>query len=195
MSDAQADEFRRQLLELGKNLQLLKGRKTKAIIMAGMREAMQPVQRVAANQYLQQPGKHDSAQSPAQVRSRWGGGRTIHPIGESRQHVGISILKTKTTSMKGIRKAADGTSNAFIYKVWGKTQNSFLLEFGRTRNPASNYKGWGVLQTVFNTMSVFAQLKLIEKVKEGMDKAANQFWKDFARIGKPSEVGTTRRGR
>ena len=195
MSDAEAENFKRQLLELAKNLQLLKGRKSKAIIMAGMREAMIPVQRVIAAQYLQHIGKHDFNQTPAQIRSRWGGGRTIHPIGESRQHIGISILRTKNNSLKGIRKASDGTPNAFIYKVWGKTQNSWLVNFGRYKSAAEKYRGWGLFESVFNILSSTVQQKMIDKVKEGMDKAANQFWKDFARIGKPSEVGTTRRGR
>jgi hypothetical protein len=195
MSDAEAENFKRQLLELAKNLQLLKGRKSKAIIMAGMREAMIPVQRVIAAQYLQHIGKHDFNQTPAQIRSRWGGGRTIHPIGESRQHIGISILRTKNNALKGIRKASDGTPNAFIYKVWGKTQNSWLVNFGRYKSPAEKYRGWGLFESVFNILSSTVQQKMIDKVKEGMDKAANQFWKDFARIGKPSEVGTTRRGR
>lgn len=195
MSDAEAENFKRQLLEFGKNLQLLKGKKAKAIIMGGMREAMQPVQKVIAAQYIQHVGKHDFNQTPAQVKSRWGGGRIIHPIGESRQHVGISILKTKNNSVKGIRKASDGTPNAFVYKVWGKTQNSWLVNFGRYKSAALKYKGWGLMEQVFNTMSTYAQQKMIDKVKEGMDKACQQFWRDFARTGKSSEVGTTRRGR
>lgn len=186
-----ADDMGTQLNQFADNLKLLKGELIKKIISKAMREAMDPVQRVAGAQYLQRTGAHDFNQTEAQLLNRWGGNKSNrHPVGESRQRVAASIFKTKIKSIKGIRKNASGEPQAILLKLFGKTQNSWLLEFGRYKDAARKYHGWGTLQKVVNTMATFTQAKLVSSVKESMDKAANKFWRDFAKGSTSSKGGS-----
>ena len=185
-----ADDMGTQLNQFADNLKLLKKELVGKIIAKAMREAMDPVQRVAGAQYLQRTGAHDFNQTEAKLLNRWGGSKSNrHPVGESRQRVAASILKIKTKSIRGIRKNASGEPHAILYKLFGKTQNSWLLEFGRYRDAARKYHGWGTLQKVVNTMETFTQGKLVSSVKEQMDKAANKFWRDFAKFPKAAKGG------
>ena len=70
---------------------------------------------------------------------------------------------------------------AFLGKMWGQTQNSFLLEFGRTRDALTRYRGWGLMTRVVTTMSAHAQNVLAENIKKEIEKLNNQFWREFAR--------------
>ena len=81
-----ADDMGTQLNQFADNLKLLKRELIGKIIVKAMREAMDPVQRVAGAQYLQRTGEHDFNQTEAQLLNRWGGSKSNrHPVGESRQ--------------------------------------------------------------------------------------------------------------
>ena len=165
------------LTRFAEALKLVKGKKVKLIAFRAIREAIMPVQRVASAQYGQAHGLHDQGQSEAKIAWRWGGKsrHTLHPIGESRRNLAISIAR-KVPKLKMIRGG-----QAFLGKMWGQTQNSFLLEFGRTRDALTRYRGWGLMTRVVATMSAHAQNVLAENIKKEIEKLNNQFWREFAR--------------
>lgn len=143
-----------------------------------MREAMKPAQKVIAAQYGQHVGKFDSNQSETALRHRWGSGR--HIVGESRRAVARSMLR-------GNPKVKNIKTNNFLAKIWGQTNNSFLLEVGRYKNVARFYRGWGLMSGIFNLMSDHTRSVLDKTMKDQLEIVAKQFWKEFARKSKPGK--------
>jgi hypothetical protein len=164
------------LTRFAEGLKLIRGKKVKQMCFTAVREAMKPVQKVTAAQYAQKSGKFDMNQSETALRHRWGGGR--HNVGESRRTISRSI-------MGGPPKVKTIRGSNYLSKIWGQTNNSFLIEVGRYKDVARSYKGWGLMSYIFNLMSQHTHQVLSDTIEKQLKVVANQFWKEFARKSKP----------
>jgi hypothetical protein len=58
-------------------------------------------------------------------------------------------------------------------KIFGSTQNSWLIEFGRYKDPARAFKGWQIFMQVFNQLAFSVEGALREEVRAGLKRWEN----------------------
>jgi hypothetical protein len=112
-------------------------------------------------------GKNDDNQTEAQKSWRWRANKhqPIHPIKESRLRIAHNIYSHR------IIPYAIGKNKASVWsRIWSYTQNSFLIENGRYRDPARAYTGWKIFQYFFKTHAATINAKFTEDVGYGLDK-------------------------
>ena len=59
-------------------------------------------------------------------------------------------------------------------RIFGSTNNSWLIEFGRYKDPARAFTGWQIFKQVFNQLSFSVEMTLREEVKNGLKRWGNQ---------------------
>ena len=55
-------------------------------------------------------------------------------------------------------------------RIFGSTQNSWIIEFGRYLDPARAYTGWQIFRQVFNQLTFSVEMTLREEVRKGLSK-------------------------
>ena len=127
-----------------------------------------------ASMYGQYVGKNDDNQTEAQKSWRWRAKKhqPIHPIKESRLRIAHNIYHHKVIP-KNI-----GKNKASVWaRIWGYTQNSWLIEHGRYMEPSRAYEGWQVFRKFFQMYGATINAKFTKDIGYGLDKV-------FARIAK-----------
>ena len=151
------------------------------ILFRAEKKAMEPMRITAARYYATKVGAWDGKQTDAQASWRWAGGWTsgwtgkrvkgkrdvVHPQGESRMLIAKNILKN-TIKPRVLR---DGRS--VWAKIFGSTNNSWLIEFGRYKDPARAFKGWQIFMQVFNQLAFSVEGALREEVRAGLKRWEN----------------------
>ena len=112
-------------------------------------------------------GKNDLNQTEAQKSWRWRAKKhqPIHPIKESRINIAHNIYS------HAIRPTNIGKKNATVWaRIWGSTQNSWLIEHGRYRSPSRAYRGWKVFEKFFQMYGATINARLTEDIGYGLEK-------------------------
>ncbi len=90
----------------------------------------------------------------------------------SRLRIANNIYRQK------IVKKEIGKNKATVWaRIWGKTQNSWLIEHGRYKDPSRAYQGWQVFRKFFQMYGATINAKFTADIGYGLDKV-------FARIAK-----------
>ena len=98
----------------------------------------------------------------------------MHPIRESRLRIAHNIYSNK------IIPKEIGKNKATVWaRIWGKTQNSWLIEHGRYKDPARAYTGWKIFQYFFKTHAATINAKFTEDVGYGLDKVFKRIAKEM----------------
>lgn len=153
-----------------------------AILSKAEKKAMEPMRITAARYFANKRGTWDGKQTQAQASWRWAGGYTSgwtgsqvkgkrnvsHPQGESRMNIAANILKNR------IKPKVINNGLSVWARIFGSTQNSWLIEFGRYKDPARAFTGWQIFKQVFNQLAFSVELTLREEVKSGLKKWGNQ---------------------
>jgi len=151
------------------------------ILSRAEKKAMEPMRITAARYYATKVGAWDGKQTEAQASWRWAGGWTsgwtgrrvkgkrdvVHPQGESRILIAQNILKNKIKP----RPIRGGLS--VWAKMFGSTQNSWLIEFGRYKDPARAFTGWRIFRQVFEQLSFSVEVSLRDEVRAGLKRWEN----------------------
>jgi hypothetical protein len=127
-----------------------------------------------ASMYGTFKGKNDENQTDAQKAWRWRAKKhqPMHPIKESRLRIAHNIYSHK------IIPKEIGKNKATVWaRIWGRTQNSWLIEHGRYVNPSRAYQGWQIFRKFFQMYGATINAKFTEDVGYGLEKV-------FARIAK-----------
>ena len=127
-----------------------------------------------AEMYGTWAGKNDLNQTEAQKSWRWRAKKhqPMHPIKESRINIAHNIYS------HAIRPTNIGKKNATVWaRIWGSTQNSWLIEHGRYIDPSRAYRGWKVFEKFFQMYGATINAKFTEDIGYGLEKV-------FARIAK-----------
>lgn len=127
-----------------------------------------------ASMYGTYKGKNDDNQTEAQKAWRWRAKKhqPMHPIKESRLRIAHNIYSHKIVTRE------IGRNKATVWaRIWGKTQNSWLIEHGRYKDPSRAYQGWQVFRKFFQMYGATINAKFTEDIGYGLDKV-------FARIAK-----------
>ena len=152
------------------------------ILSKAEKKALEPMRITAARYYARKVGTWDNKQTEAQASWRWAGGWTsgwtrrrvkgkrdvVHPQGESRNFISQNILKNKIKP----RVIRNGLS--VWAKIFGATNNSWLIEFGRYKDSARAFKGWHIFMQVFNELAFSVEGVLREEVKAGLKRWENE---------------------
>ena len=112
-------------------------------------------------------GKNDANQTEAQKSWRWRAKKhqPMHPIKESRINIAHNIYS------HAIRPTNIGKKNATVWaRIWGSTQNSWLIEHGRYRDPSRAYRGWKVFEKFFQMYGATINARFTEDIGVGLDK-------------------------
>lgn len=155
------------------------------ILSKAEKKAMEPMRITASRYYAEKKGRWDNVQTEAQASWRWAGGYTsgwtgkifkgkrdvVHPQGESRKFIAQNILKNK------IKPKYVNNKLSVWARIFGSTQNSWLIEFGRYKDAARAYKGWQIFRQVFNELSFSVETSLRQEVKNGLERWGNQIEK------------------
>ena len=155
------------------------------IISAAQKKSLKPIQVTASRMYAEHKGTWDDKQTEAQKSWRWAGGYTsgwtgrkvkgkrdvIHPQGESRALIAMNILKNKP-------KPKRINNNLSVWaKIFGSTQNSWLIEFGRYKDPARAYNGWRIFRNIFNQLAFSTEGLLRHEMQQGFKRWENKIGK------------------
>jgi len=127
-----------------------------------------------ASMYGTYVGKNDENQTDAQKSWRWRAKKhqPMHPIKESRLRIAHNIYSHKIVTKE------IGKNKATVWaRIWGKTQNSWLIEHGRYVDPSRAYQGWQVFRKFFQMYGATINAKFTADIGYGLDKV-------FARIAK-----------
>ena len=119
-------------------------------------------------------GKNDLNQTEAQKSWRWRAKKhqPMHPIKESRVNIAHNIYS------HDIRPKNIGKKDATVWaRIWGSTQNSWLIEHGRYKDPSRAYQGWQVFRKFFQIYGATINAKFTEDIGIGLEKV-------FARVAK-----------
>ena len=168
-----------------KNMQKLCVEDLFLILAKAEKKAMEPMRITAARYFAQKRGTWDNKQTEAQKSWRWAGGWTsgwtgkrvkgkrdvVHPQGESRELIAANILKHK------IKPQVINNKTSVWAKIFGSTQNSWLIEFGRYKDPARRYAGWNIFRQVFHQLTFSVELSLREEVQKGLTRWGNEIEK------------------
>ena len=120
-----------------------------------------------AGLYASFRGKRDLNQTEAQKSWRWRAKKhqPIHPIKESRERIAQNIYSHR------IIPKEIGKDKATVWaRIWGKTQNSWLIEHGRYKDPSRAYQGWQIFRAFFQMYGATINAKFTEDVGYGLDK-------------------------
>lgn len=112
-------------------------------------------------------GKHDLNQTKSQLAWRWRAKKhqPMHPVGESRVNIARNIYSHQITP-KNI-----GKNNASVWaRIWGHTQNSWLIEHGRYKDPSRAYTGWKLFEKFFKTYGATINDRFTRDIGYGLDK-------------------------
>ena len=55
-------------------------------------------------------------------------------------------------------------------RIWGRTQNSWLIEHGRYKDPSRAYRGWKVFEKFFQTYGRTIHDRFTDDVGKGFDR-------------------------
>lgn len=135
-----------------------------------------------AAMYRDHKGTHDLNQTDAQKSWRWRAKKhqPIHPIKESRGIIARNIYQ------HAVQPRNIGKNNASVWaRIWAHTQNSWLIEHGRYRDPVRAYKGWNIFQKFFTTYGATINARFTEDIGYGLEKV-------FKRIAKETSAATAR---
>jgi len=127
-----------------------------------------------ASMYGTYVGKNDINQTDAQKSWRWRAKKhqPMHPIRESRLRIAKNIYSNE------IIPKEIGKNKATVWaRIFGRTQNSWLIEHGRYLNPARKYTGWKVFEKFFKMYGATINAKFTEDIGIGLEKV-------FARVAK-----------
>ena len=127
-----------------------------------------------ASMYGTHVGKNDINQTEAQKSWRWRAKKhqPMHPIRESRLRIAHNIYSNK------IIPKEIGRNKATVWaRIFGRTQNSWLIEHGRYKDPSRAYQGWQIFRAFFQMYGATINAKFTEDVGYGLEKV-------FARIAK-----------
>ena len=127
-----------------------------------------------AGLYASFRGKRDLNQTEAQKSWRWRAKKhqPMHPIGESRINIARSIVREKITPRN------IGKNKASVWsRIVGYTNNSWLIEHGRYKDPSRAYQGWQVFRKFFQMYGATINARFTEDIGIGLEKV-------FARIAK-----------
>lgn len=120
-----------------------------------------------ASMYGTYVGKNDENQTDAQKSWRWRAKKfqPIHPITESRLRIAHNIYSHRIITKE------IGKNKASVWaRIWGHTQNSWLIEHGRYKDPSRAYQGWQIFRSFFQTYGATINAKFTEDVGYGLDK-------------------------
>lgn len=112
-------------------------------------------------------GKNDINQTDAQKSWRWRAKKhqPLHPIKESRINIAHNIYS------HAIAPRNIGKNNASVWaRIWGHTQNSWLIEHGRYRDPSRAYRGWKVFEKFFQMYGATINARFTEDIGYGLEK-------------------------
>ena len=112
-------------------------------------------------------GKNDINQTEAQKSWRWRAKKhqPMHPIRESRLRIAHNIYS------HAIRPKNIGKKNATVWaRIWGSTQNSWLIEHGRYKDPSRAYRGWKVFEKFFQMYGATINARFTEDIGIGLEK-------------------------
>ena len=118
--------------------------------------------------------KNDDNQTEAQKSWRWRAKKhqPMHPIKESRLRIAHNIYSNK------IIPKEIGKNKATVWaRIFGRTQNSWLIEHGRYKDSSRAYQGWQVFRKFFQMYGATINAKFTADIGYGLDKV-------FARIAK-----------
>ena len=124
-----------------------------------------------ASMYGTWTGKNDLNQTDAQKSWRWRAKKhqPMHPIKESRINIAHNIY-SHSILPKNI-----GKQNRTVWaRIWGSTQNSWLIEHGRYVNPARAYTGWKVFQKFFEIYGATINARFTQDIGYGLEKAISR---------------------
>ena len=113
-------------------------------------------------------GKRDLNQTEAQLETRWRAQKhqPIHPVKESREIIARSIYHNK------VKPRNIGNRKTTVWsRIWGATQNSWLIENGRWKDPAAAYNGWNVFKKFFAMNSAEISAKFTAELEARIAKA------------------------
>lgn len=120
-----------------------------------------------AGLYASFKGRRDLNQTEAQKSWRWRAKKhqPMHPIGESRINIARSIVREK------IKPRNIGKNKASVWsRIVGHTNNSWLIEHGRYKDPARAYQGWQVFEKFFKTYGRTIHDRFTDDVGKGFDR-------------------------
>ena len=128
-----------------------------------------------ASMYGTWVGKNDLNQTDAQKSWRWRAKKhqPLHPIKESRINIAHNIYS------HDIRPKNIGKKDATVWaRIWGSTQNSWLIEHGRYVNPSRKYIGWKVFDHFFKTYGATINARFTEDIGYGLEKVIKRIAKE-----------------
>ena len=120
-----------------------------------------------ASMYGTYVGKNDENQTDAQKSWRWRAKKhqPMHPIKESRINIAHNIYS------HAIRPKNIGRNKATVWaRIWGSTQNSWLIEHGRYKDPSRAYRGWKVFEKFFQMYGATINARFTEDIGIGLEK-------------------------
>ena len=129
-----------------------------------------------ASMYGTYVAKNDDNQTEAQKSWRWRAKKhqPIHPIKESRLRIAQNIYS------HAIIPKEIGKSKATVWaRIWGRTQNSWLIEHGRYIDPSRAYQGWQIFRSFFRMYGATINAKFTEDVGHGLEKVFNRIAKEM----------------
>jgi len=155
------------------------------IVAAAQKKALKPMQVTASRMYAEHKGTWDGKQTEAQKSWRWAGGYTsgwtgkkvkgkrdvVHPQGESRAIIAMNFLKNRPKPKLVNKKLS------IFSQIFGVSQNSWLIEFGRYKDPARAYNGWRIFRNVFNQLAFSTEGLLRHEMQQGFKRWENKIGK------------------
>lgn len=154
----------------------LSGEELYRVISEAERKALTPARKDLARNYGAWRGKHDSEQTASRLLWRWRAKKwqPIHPVGESRGLISVNIAKHQIRT----RLARGGK---YVWgKVFGSTQNSWLIEHGRYKDAARAYQGWNVFRRYFESYGASLKSIMEASLTKGFADSAKRLAREAA---------------